>query len=221
MKKILACVLVFALITALLSGCGNNNSKDSAPKGSEEVKVSPSPERGYEKGILTETDFESSYLNLRFTVPEGFIMATQEDINNMMNLGADVMGLDEKLIDYANMVSVYEMMVSAPSGSPSVIVMVEKLALSNITIEQYFDALKTQLSNLTEINYVINDDITSVEIAGQSYKQLIVTTNVYGQNLTQSYMLRKSGDRMVGFITTSTPDTEETLAILMNSFVEY
>ena len=223
MKRILICVLLFTLVAASLSGCtAFIKGIEEVSKGiSKEVVEETANKFPYEKGVLTETDFESRYLDLRFSIPEGFIMATQDDINDLMDLGADVAGFDEKLVDFASLVNVYEMMASASSGSPNVIVMTEKIPLSNMTVEQYLDALKTQLSKVNEMNYEYDDDITSIEIAGQSYKQLTTTTGAYGQNLTQKYNVRKIDKRMLLFITTSTPDTEEELAVLMNRFEKF
>jgi hypothetical protein len=218
MKRLFALILALIFIFTILTAC--NNATDSVTPAGNGVGGAKSSNE-YEKGSFDETSFESKYLNLRFTLPDGFVMATEEDINNMMNLGADVMGLNKKIVDYASLTTVYEMMASAPSGLPNVIVGVEKLQLSNITLDQYFDALKTQLANLPEMNYEFSGDIASLEIAGQSYKQLTATLNMADQSITQRYIARKNDNRMVFFITTGDPDTEKELSTLIAGFANY
>ena len=200
MKKGIAITLVLCLLLILSAGCGNNSSNTQT--------------LSYEKGILTETSFESEYLDLRFSVPEGFEMATEEYILDMMNIGAEVMDIDEKTLEYASLTTVYEMMVFAESGTPNVIVMVEKSPLS---VDRYFDALESQLS---QMGYEF-DEVTTTEVAGQSYQQISSSTESFGAFLIQSYLLRKIDDRIVGFITTSTPDTEDELNVLMKAFKKY
>jgi hypothetical protein len=167
----------------------------------------------YERGKLTETGFESKYLDIRFTLPEGFVMATEEDMLQMMGIGADIAGVNKKIVE---LTTVYEMMVSAVTGNPNVILIVEKPLFSNITTEQYFDALKTNLLNLNTRDYVIDDQITSVEIAGYTYKQL--NASLPSLALLQNYIVRKQGNRMIGFIITYTLETKQNLEILMTGF---
>jgi len=167
----------------------------------------------YKRGILTETGFESKYLDIRFTLPEGFVMATEEDMLRMMGIGADIAGVNKKIVE---LTTVYEMMASAVTGYPNVIIMVEKPLLSNLTIEQYLDALKTGLLNVNTMDYVIDDKITSAEIAGNNYKQL--TASLPSLNIFQNYLVRKQGNRMIGFITTYSLETKQELEILMNGF---
>jgi len=170
----------------------------------------------YERGILTETSFESKYLDIKFTLPEGFVMATEEDMLRLMGIGSDitgVKGVNKKIIE---LTTVYEMMASGVIGYPNVIMIVEKPLLSNITTEQYFDVLKTGLLNVNTMDYVIDNQITSVEIAGYSYKQL--TASLPSLNIYQNYIVRKQGKRVIGFITTHSLETKQELEILMNGF---
>jgi hypothetical protein len=167
----------------------------------------------YERGLLTETSFESKYLDIRFNLPEGFVMATEEDMLQMMGIGTDIAGVNKKIV---KLTTVYEMMASAAIGYPNVIVMVEKLLLSNITTEQYFDALKTGLLKVNTMNYEVDDQITSVEIAGYNYKQL--SASLPSSNIFQNYIFRKQGSRMIGFINTYSLDTKQELETLMNGF---
>lgn len=206
MKRVLSITLSLCMLL-MVAGCGG-----SSDSGNTDIP--------YEKGVLTEDGFESKYIGLRFTTPDGFIMATQEEINSAMEAGGQLMDMDTDSIDYAKLTTAYEMMAAAPLGSPNVIVMVEKLSLSGMTTQQYFDALKTQL-DATAIDYTFGEGADSVEVAGQSYERIIATASVSGQTLSQSYMMRKNGDRMIGIIATYQPETEADLEALMSGFAKY
>jgi hypothetical protein len=192
MKKILNS-MTFVCIAFLLFNCSKTSS--------------------YERGILTDTSFESEYLDIKFYLPEGFVMATEEDILQMMGIGADISGVNKEIV---KLTTVYEMMASAPIGYPNVIVMAERLILSNMTAEQYFNALKTNLLNVDAMDYEFNNQITSVEIAGQEYKQM--SASLPSWNIFQDYIFRKQGNRMVGFITTYSSDTKEEMELLLDGF---
>lgn len=213
MKKVLIAALSLCMVFAVLAGC-------SSKSGSGEPSASASQAIEYAQGKITDDGFESEYIGMRFTTPEGFIMATEQEIETAMNAGADIMEMDEDKVEAAKEISVYEMMAVAPAGSPNVVVMTEKLSLQNMDEETYFSALKTQLGQ-TGVAYEFSDDIETVDIAGQSYKMLVTEASYYGQALTQKYYIRKSGERMISIITTSNPDTEEELEKLMGGFSKY
>ena len=193
MKRILYMVIVACVAFLSLIGCGKTSD--------------------YERGTLTENSFESKYLDIKYTLPSGFMMATEEDMLEMMGLGAEITGVNEKII---KLTTVYEMMASTVIGYPNVIVMVEKSLLSNITTEKYFDALKTGLLNVDTMDYEFDDQITSVEIAGYNYKKM--SASLPSLNIFQDYIFRKQGNRMIGFITTYSLDTKQELEILMDGF---
>jgi len=242
MRSFVTMALV-ACVLFLLAGCnGGNSSKTEAPPiniivetpapekpavekpavekpevKEPEVKEPEAAELLYERGILTDTGYESRYLGLRFTAPAGYIMVTDEELMALMGLGAEYLDIDQKTLDYALLTTVYEMMVTAPSGSPNVNLLVEKLPFRNITVEQYFDAVKPQL---VEFGYEVFD-LPSVEIAGQTYQQLGSSLDMFGTTLLQRYMTRKIDDRMVSFIASATPDKEEALSALMGAFKKY
>jgi hypothetical protein len=193
MKKILNMVIVVCISFLPLINCSKTSD--------------------YERGILTETSFESKYLDIRFILPEEFVMATEEDMLQMMGIGADITGVNKEIV---KLTTVYEMMASSVIGYPNVIIMVEKPLLSNITTEQYFDALKNGLLKVTTLDYKVDDQITSVDLAGYNYKQL--SASLPSSNIIQNYIFRKQGNRMIGFITTYSSDTKQELEILMNGF---
>ena len=244
MKKILIAVLVLFTLVSLMAGCnkpdntatpnnGDANLTSPSPSADDFTSPDPSPDDlpspdpsptpgtlAYEKGILTATSFESKYLDIRFSLPAGFVMATSEEINAMMELGADVAGINGDILDYAKLTTVYEMVATSSIGFPNVSLLSEKLPLSNMTVTQYFDALKSGLSSVESAAYTFTDG-DPVEIAGQTYDVLRANGTMLGVTMNQNYLIRTSGNRMICFIVTYTPDTAEALDTLMNSFSKY
>ncbi|MBQ7792423.1 MAG: hypothetical protein IJ367_02900, partial [Clostridia bacterium] len=45
------------------------------------ISESAAQEEPFEKGIVSEAGYESKYLNLRFTPPEGFVMCTDAEVS--------------------------------------------------------------------------------------------------------------------------------------------
>jgi len=193
MKRLIKTIIVICIVFLPFISCGKSSD--------------------YKRGVLTENGFESKFIDLKFNVPEGFMMATEEYMLQMMGIGAEITGADKKIIE---LTTVYEMMASAATGYPNVIVMVEKAPFFNITIEQFLDAFKQNLLDVKTMDYVIDDQITSADIAGYNYKQMAASLPSLG--LFQKMSIRKKGNRFIGLVGTYSLDTEQELELLMSGF---
>jgi len=150
----------------------------------------------YVKGILTDTGFESAYLNLRFTLPDGYVMGPND--------------------------SSYEMLASTPSGSPNVSVIAEKLTSSAVTEEQYIETVKSQSKNLNgEISYTFDNETTAVELAGENYIKLSAEAYYGDAELMKDILMRKIDNRMVLITFSYTADTSDEMEALMACFTEF
>ncbi|MCL2254146.1 MAG: hypothetical protein FWC09_06845 [Lachnospiraceae bacterium] len=197
MKKLVSMLLAVTLCVTVLIGCSSDDNK-------------------YEKGILSENSFESKFLDLRFTLPEGYIMATEADIKEM--IAADNENVAQGKIDYALLSTVYEMMASHVTNNPNVIVMSEKLTFSNMTIEQYFEASAKQL---TEMGVTSVSAIQDTTLAGNTFQKMTAVIEAYGMSMYQDYVLRKQGNRVIGFVFTYTSDTKSEVEALADAFTKY
>lgn len=180
----------------------------------------------YEKGVLTETGFESEWMNLRFTKPEGIIMVSQEELDTMMEQTAQWMfgeDANEKL-DYAALTTVTEMMAKNPEGS-NVIVQVEKLSLLYMfmTEEDYIAAVVENLRNTNAGLEVLTDEtVYTVEIGGEEYTGLSTAVN-YGNDsyVYQEIIVRKKEGRMISLVVSYNDATVENARNLLESFSSY
>ncbi|MCL2175575.1 MAG: hypothetical protein FWB73_05980 [Treponema sp.] len=173
MKKISIIAIIILIVSAALVGC----KKQTADI--------------YEKGVLTDTSFESKYLGIKFSLPAGYVMETQENL--------------------------YEMMAVEPSGRSSVIVCVENPILSGLTIEQYLNTLKDGLLAQDALEYKLVNDMTSVKIMEEDYEQMTFVLPSAG--CYQKYSVRKYNGRLIYIIVTYY--TEDQLDTLMNGFSAY
>lgn len=199
MKKFIALFLSFMLLCGVLCACtpsstdNNKDNNNTAPK-------------GYEIGTLTTNSWQSSWIGLQYKADSSMVMATQQDMENMMNLGADVMFGEngQQMVDWAKVTTAYEMMATNASNGSNVIVCAEKLTLSNITVSQYLDALKTQTTSLglyTNINF--STPVTQ-KVGGIDFTRTDMTATFNGAVINQTYMVAKMEDRMVSLIFTCT-----------------
>ena len=62
---------------------------------------------------------------------------------------------------------------------------------SNITVEQYIEAFKQQLSSVSGMTVTFPDSVDSVKLGGWEYSRLVCDVSVAGVNMTQVYYLRK------------------------------
>ena len=139
-----------------------DNEQETHTQSATDTSDSP-----YEKGTITDTDFQSEWLNLKFTPPETVVMNTEEELQSVMKQGQTT--LEEasgvELGEDALSGTVYEMMASSISGFPNVSLVVEDASLENMTVDQYFLAAQ-QMLDATGMGYTYSD-VTDIQIAGQ------------------------------------------------------
>lgn len=176
----------------------------------------------YQKGIVTNKSFESEYLGLRFKLPSGYIMSTEKELLKLVDVAKNYAN-DEymKNYDYSSANNVYEMMAVSLKNT-NVIVLTEKIPFENITVEQYFDAVKENVTKLyPDFEFEFIDDTESVDIAGQSYKKVIIIMSINGIKVNQEYYIRKIGDRILSIAFTFTDENKEEKNTLLNAFKPY
>lgn len=227
MKRGIALSLSALLLAALLSGCSQSASgseaTESAASSSSAAEATPTPEPAtptpapteepveeYQPGERTDTDYTSTTLGLHFALPENMVMASDDEINQMMQISTDMLYEDpdtgETMLDYSKLTTVYEMMAIDVTNGSNVIVMSEKLPLSAMTEEQYIAAMEQQLTQTTvDIDFGEPEPYT---LGDTEFKRLNYSVAANGAQMNQTMLLKKSGDRMYA-ITISYPSTVE------------
>ena len=180
---------------------------------SEDTNVPP-----YEKGTITDTDFQSKWLNLKFTPPETVVMNTEKELQSVMKQGQSTLEESSgvELGEDALSGTVYEMMASSVSGFPNVSLVVENAALENMTVDQYFLAAQ-QMLDATGMGYTYSD-ITDAQIAGQDFRVMETTVTINDYEVLQKYCTRKQGGKFVSIILSYTTDTTEEADEILAAF---
>ncbi|MBQ4116568.1 MAG: hypothetical protein IJD37_04250 [Clostridia bacterium] len=199
-KKIMIMLLAAVMVLSFAVSCKKTDtSKDNS---GDETKAEET-KKEYERGESSAEGWKSEYLGLKFTPDESMVMATAEEVDKMMELGADaILGEDngKKIYDFSKITVVYEMMAVSATGD-NVIVMAEKPLLSNTTLEQYLDGFKKQTGGLISDSIEFSEPV-DYTLGGQTFKKVEMSYSFSGVNISQIYLVKKQNDRFVGVIFT-------------------
>ena len=158
----------------------------------------------YVKGTVTETGWESEFFGLRYTAPEGMGMSTEEELNDLMGLGQEVLSEDfsELQLKYAELTSVYEMM-----------------SVGKMDAAQYAKAIEQGLSQVTAINYTLISDDETVKIGGADYLKVSYEAESGGVSMYQDYYIAVVDNRAISL--TLTYVDESARDNVLNAFTAY
>lgn len=187
MKKRRICIILLTLVmlmSVVFAGCKKKSDKDSAME--------------YKKGTVTDTTFESEYLNVKYTLPENYTMVSQEEMDQIMQSAAEVVYTDDKMIDYAKSVLVYEFMAKNEKND-NINISLENLKGKKVGVDEYVEFSKKQLTN-SGLPYTYDDETTKETLAGNDYTVLKAHVEYNGISLDQDLYIRKIGDRMMSLI---------------------
>ncbi len=185
MKKLISLFLAVVMLVLLVS-CG-----PTGVPGESEDEKKPSVELS--RGKIEGDVYESEYMNLKFTKPASWVYSTDDEIAAALNLGVEFMGDKFKEAVETNP-TVYDMMVIDSLTRSNINVGYENLSKtfsSNITIEQYIEAFKQQLSSVSGMTVTFPDSVDSVKLGDCEYSRLVCDVSVAGVSMTQVYYLRK------------------------------
>lgn len=210
---IIPAVLAFSLCTVTAAPVLAEDAaqiQEAADTASDEASdtTEATADAPYEKGTITETDYQSEWLNLKFTPPETVVMNTEEELESVMRQGQST--LEEasgvELGEDALSGTVYEMMASSVSGFPNVSLVVEDATMENMTVDQYFLAAQ-QMLDATQMGYTYSD-LTDTQIGGQDFRVMETSVTINDYEVLQKYCTRKQGGKFVSIILSYTADTQ-------------
>lgn len=176
----------------------------------------------FSKGTVSENGWESQWLNMRFTEPEGTRMVSQEELDTLMGISEELLSedLSDAQIQYSELTSVREMMCYDEETQANVIVSVDWLPMK-ISEETYMEEIERTLSSISAMTYTRIDEDEVVEIAGASYFRSGYRVDAMGQSRYADYYVRMIDSRAVSLIVTYGEDGEEIAASMLSSFAAY
>ena len=189
-SKILLIVVSLLLVLITLTGCGKNTTNEN--KTAKETIA---------RGVIDENNvYKSEYAGINFALPEGFIYASDLEIADMMNVGAEILSEGKNdLTKVLEQTALYDMVAQDATYGTSVMVMFEK-ATANVSVDYYLKNVKKGLESVTDMGYVVSDDITTETVGGKEYKVLTATIPTYG--LTQKYYTQKKDGYFIDILIT-------------------
>lgn len=221
MKKFL---VVFMLSTFLLSACGNKpaatTSEDttaaeqSSEATTEETTEAESTEAEestdaaetsaageVSRGIWDGNVYTNTFAGITFTKPESWLVASDEEMENIFNTGLDVVGMDnsEQMKRLLEMKVIADMMVQNPTTNSNLSIQFENLSLAiggmNMTEDQYLDINREQLIAIPSMNYEVDTAYYDIELSGNTYRAMDAV--LVDMNMTQYFCVRKEGKYMI------------------------
>lgn len=139
----------------------NSNNKSSYETNTEEE---------YHKGTITKTGWESKFIGLRYTNPEGMTMSTEEELNEMNKFedGTPSIIFDEDELGLARLITVVEMASMSDDKSIYVGVCVERL-IDETDVFQFIETFEAQMTRDPFRNYKLISDDETVKIGNDDY----------------------------------------------------
>lgn len=169
-------VLFSVLLAVLLFAAGNCLAED-----------------GFQRGVRTDKSYINENIGIRIDLDDNYVMATDDDLYNLMGLGAELLEVDEKLLDLAKISTIYDVLASNPVDGSSVMVMAEKVMLSNMTMDQYMAALLEQFKGLGA-EAAIDEPVS---FCGHEWHTVIYAISASGVDAMAVSYLDRIGDRVV------------------------
>ena len=195
MKKILSLLLVLTMVF-LLFGCSSDSTSKETGE-SEKAEIS--------RGTIEGSIYKNDYLGFQFTRPDSWVYSTDEEIAAAMNLAIDNILGDNFKEALENNPVIYDMMVVDTLTRTNMQIMYENLKKSlstNITIEQYVDALKQQFSGIPGMTVTFLDTLEKVKIGETEFTKCVCNTETNGVAMTQVFYLHKLDGYMASVIVT-------------------
>lgn len=149
----------------------------------------------YKRGNVTDTSFESEWIGFRYDLPEDFTMASQEEMDAVLQIGSEMIYEEnaDMIADYSKMVMVYEMM-AMDSLNDTVTVCVERTSLNP---EEYAEALEAQIALVDGVEIKLIDEEKDAQIGGVEFYKYSYELNYSGVTIYQDYYMAERNGRMI------------------------
>lgn len=218
MKKVLKSMLAIGLTASMLfvlSGCGNKEEEKTTNDNEKTNVEQENKTVEFSMGSWSDNVYSNDFLGLKFKLPNGWKYSSDEEIAEMMNLGAELLNDEQKAAaEVSKLNSAYYMVANDPNTGDNISIISEKPAME-VTTEFYINQLKTQLQNVNTINYEIGE--TSKEtVAGKECDTLTVDASMSGVKMTQRYYIYKVDKYVICIISTSTSGEQKINDIMKN-----
>lgn len=145
------------------------------------------------KGKLTKSTYENEFMDLKFKLPKGFVMASEEQIKSLLeSQGADVTDANES----------YEMLAYEEGTGANAIVFTIEEPNAGVSCAQYFKQITEQFATQNKLVNIL-DGIKEVTQWGHEYTTMDLELKINGVNCIERYCCRKINNLFVCVILAS------------------
>ena len=168
------------------------NQTDATPINDEKASTS------YCRGIIHDKSWESKFIGLRYTAPEGMSMLTAEELDGLIELDRENLSkmFNQNQLGYISLTTVFEMLSMTDDQRTSVGICAERL-FSEVNISQGVEILKSLFSQHPYINYTLVSDNETVKIGNEYYNKISYSMEFNNVLLYMDNYIRIVGDRAI------------------------
>lgn len=242
-KKVIACILTLTLAFSL-AACGNEKKDDTKETSKteqrdetddedvedediedediedEELDEDVEDEQAMvEPGTIEGNVYTNASLGVQATIPEEFVLYTEEQIQEVLGVGAEMMEEANYNVDALEEGgTLYEVMAATADGTTNLQIVIENPEVSTgmkLSVEQYAKVLETNLTTAYKANglEVESSGITEENKNGLDCQKVNVTFS----GMTQEYYVTEVDGYMVSFTVTYAGTTPESIQQFLDS----
>ncbi|MCL2842401.1 MAG: hypothetical protein FWE28_02900 [Oscillospiraceae bacterium] len=219
-KKMLTLLIAVLMVALLFAACGGGDTAGPEVTETPEVEATPEPEAEVEeepeepeeaeeeieeepidgapvRGVWDGDIFTSEYLGLQFEKPEDWVVATDEDIMQVMGLLDDGLlgddffgeGVDTaRLFEVFDITTVHDIMVTDPATGSNIQIAYERLIFpaNRMSAAEYIEALGDMLVTM---GMEINQFSETTRLGNSDWYSLEAVMDIHGMELLGRYLI--------------------------------
>ncbi len=207
MKKVFALLLVVAMLCSFAACSGAVDPEDVRGEQSGNEDPSADAEKEFSLGDTQGLTYENKFIGLGCTLDDGWTFYTDDQINQLNNLTADLAG-EEYQEAIKNATVIYDMYAISSNQLDNINVNLEKvdpikLAVLDITnnYEQIYPTIKQSFENMgyTDVSY----EIGKVKIGDKEFASLDTSAQISGIKMYQTIFSVKCNGYLANITITS------------------
>ena len=209
MKKIVS-LIVLVLCFGLFAACGligsnddtatittDEDQEDYADADATEESEASEPrgdewQGGVTRGFWENNMYINEYLNMRFVAPHDWVVATDDEVAQLMGIGIDMLfNIDDDFWDVVADSALIDMMVSEPFGSVNVQIIFERLVfpMTRISAEDYVQRLATEFESDPGLDARANVSPGTVVIGDYEWHSVRIYVDMFGITAALTYFV--------------------------------
>lgn len=157
------------------------------------------------RGTWSGNVYSSEFSGLSFTLPEGWVKSSDEEIAALLGIAEETLTDEEAwMLEAARLTSIYDMLAMNSLTGDNVIIMYENIALTTggmqISETDYLEILEAQLQSVQGTSYQF-DDVYETDLSGMTFS--VLPSYDATSQLNQYYAVRMQDDYMIALVITA------------------